>query len=106
MALVDLWNSNPEAVEQLTIEQVVKVAGDGNLRDDSFCSQEFRQYLGVISSSKIVTYVEQCLSSSFADSGMAFQDLVNELGRRLDYTVTDGRYRGVTNKIGFDGAWK
>ncbi|HEY1932268.1 MAG TPA: hypothetical protein VGG99_09675 [Acetobacteraceae bacterium] len=79
MALVELWNSNPQAFEQFTIEQVVKVAGDGNLRDGSLCSQELRQFFGVISSSKIVAYVEQCLSSTFTDSGLALQDLVNEL---------------------------
>jgi hypothetical protein len=29
----------------------------------------------------------------------------NELGRRLDYTITNGRYQGTTNAIGFDGLW-
>lgn len=36
---------------------------------------------------------------------MVLQDLVNELGRRLDYDVTNGRYQGVQGKIGFDGLW-
>ena len=36
---------------------------------------------------------------------MVLQDLVNELGRRLDYKVTNGRYQGTTNAIGFDGLW-
>jgi hypothetical protein len=31
---------------------------------------------------------------------------VNELGRRLDYDVTNGRYQGVVNAIGFDGIWR
>lgn len=30
---------------------------------------------------------------------------VNELGRRLDYKVTNGRYQGTTGTIGFDGIW-
>jgi hypothetical protein len=34
------------------------------------------------------------------------QDLVNELGRRLEYAVTNGDYRGKVNAIGFDGIWK
>jgi hypothetical protein len=34
-----------------------------------------------------------------------FQDLVNELARRLDYEVTNGRYQGTQNNIGFDGIW-
>jgi hypothetical protein len=37
---------------------------------------------------------------------MVLQDLVNELGRRLDYVVTNGRYQGTSNSIGFDGIWK
>jgi hypothetical protein len=37
---------------------------------------------------------------------MVLQDLVNELGRRLDYTVTNGRYQGTQNAIGFDGLWR
>jgi len=36
---------------------------------------------------------------------MVLQDLVNELGRRLDYRVTNGRYQGTANAIGFDGIW-
>ena len=36
---------------------------------------------------------------------MVLQDLVNELGRRLEYTVTNGRYQGTANAIGFDGLW-
>ena len=29
----------------------------------------------------------------------------NELGRRLDYQVENGKYQGTTNAIGFDGIW-
>lgn len=36
---------------------------------------------------------------------MILQDLVNELGRRLDYKVTNGRYQGTVNAVGFDGIW-
>jgi hypothetical protein len=92
-------------VEQLTIEQVVSSAGDGVLKDDSPCSAELRKYLTEIPSSKIASYVEHCLTAGFGKSGMVLQDLVNELGRRLEYTVTNGRYQGTTNAIGFDGLW-
>lgn len=37
---------------------------------------------------------------------MVLQDLVNELGRRLDYKVTNGRYQGTVNAIGYDGIWQ
>jgi hypothetical protein len=33
------------------------------------------------------------------------QDLVNEIGLRLGFTLTPGPYRGTTNAIGFDGLW-
>jgi hypothetical protein len=36
---------------------------------------------------------------------MVLQDLVNEIGRRLDYKVTNGRYQGTSKAIGFDGIW-
>jgi hypothetical protein len=45
------------------------------------------------------------LSSRFEKSGLVLQDLVNELGRRLDYKVTNGRYQGTISTVGFDGIW-
>jgi hypothetical protein len=36
----------------------------------------------------------------------ALQDLVNFIGQFLGFEVAFGRYRGVTNEIGFDGLWK
>jgi hypothetical protein len=106
MPLIALYRSSPSAIDELTIEQIVHTAGDGNLKDESACSQELRGYLAQVPSPKIVIYVDQCLSSAFTKGGMALQDLVNELGRRLDYTVTNGRYQGTASKIGFDGIWE
>lgn len=105
MPLLDFWSSNPSSVAQLTIEQVVAMAGDGNLKDASPCSLELREYLSQAHSEKLAGYLNHCLTSSFAKGGMVLQDLVNELGRRLDYKVTNGRYQGVTNAIGYDGIW-
>lgn len=106
MPLLSFWESNPDAVSQLTIEQIVSNAGDGTLRDQSVCSEELRSYLGQITSEKIGAYIEHCLATSFPKSGMVLQDLVNELGRRLDYQVTNGRYQGVSNAVGYDGIWQ
>jgi hypothetical protein len=105
MPLISLWKSAPDAIAQMTIQQIVGSAGDGRLSDASDCSAELREYLRGIPSAKLERYVEQCLVSSFDKSGMVLQDLINELGRRLEYSVTDGRYQGVTNAIGFDGLW-
>jgi hypothetical protein len=48
-------------------------------------------------------YMEGCLARGFNKSGAVLQDLVNELGRRLDYQVENGLYQGRPNAIGFDG---
>lgn len=103
MPLTSIFKSTPESVDKFNIEQVVSVAGDGVLKDDSSCSAELRDYLGMIGTEKISSYIDHCLTSGFAKSGLVLQDLVNELGRRLDYQAINGRYQGVTNQIGFDG---
>jgi hypothetical protein len=105
MPLLSLWSSNPIAIDQLTIEQVVATAGDGSLKDGSECSKELRAFLSEVKSEKLSDYVDRCLSLAFNKGGGVLQDLVNELGRRLDYKVTNGRYQGTTNAIGFDGIW-
>jgi len=106
MPLLAFWASNPKAVGESTIEQIVTMAGDGALRDDSICSSELREYLKQAKSDKLASYVDHCLASAFTKGGLVFQDLVNELGRRLDYEVTNGRYQGRQGAIGYDGIWK
>ena len=80
-------------------------AGSGDLRDNSDCAQELRGYLSQVTSQKLAEYIDRCLSTHFFKSGGVLQDLRNELGRRLDYKVINGRYQGTTNSIGFDGIW-
>jgi hypothetical protein len=106
MPLLALWKSNPSAIGESTIEQLVAIAGDGNLRDGSTCSTELREYFKQVPSSTLQGYVDHCLTVGFAKSGLVLQDLINELGRRLDYQVEDGRYQGTTNAIGYDGIWR
>ena len=88
MPLISLWSSNRTAIEEFSVEQVVAAAGDGSLRDQSLCSQELRAYLSEVTSTKLAQYVEYCLSRHFSKGGMVLQDLVNELGRRLEYKVS------------------
>ena len=106
MPLLDLMRDSPATVDKFTIEQAVAMAGDGDVRDNSDCSHELREYLSRISSDKLFEHVEHCLSSSFNCSGHVLQDVVNELGRRLGYNVECGLYRGKTNAINFDGVWE
>jgi hypothetical protein len=106
MPLIALWTSNPSAVTSLSVEQIVATAGDGKLRDESVCSSELRQYLTQVASEQLAIYARHCLTDSFPKSGLVLQDVVNELGRRLDYKVANGRYQGVAGGIGFDGIWR
>jgi hypothetical protein len=105
MPLLALWSSNPDAIGQFTIEQIAAAAGTGDLRDNTDCAQELREYLSQVTSQKLAEYIERCLSAHFSKSGSVLQDLINELGRRLDYKVTNGRYQGTVNLIGYDGIW-
>ncbi len=105
MPLLAFWETNPDEIGKSSIEQIVAMAGDGNLKDGSICSDELRKYLTEADSPKLATYIKHCLESGFPKSGYVFQDLVNELGRRLDYKVVNGRYQGTVSEIGFDGIW-
>jgi hypothetical protein len=103
--LIALWRSTPDAVSQFNIEQVVATSGDGSLRDGSLCLDELREYLKSVSSDKLFEYIDGCLIRAFNKSGAVLQDIVNELGRRLDYEVENGLYQGRPGAIGFDGIW-
>ena len=105
MPLLDLWTKSPDQLRDKQIQQLIAFAGAGKLLDDSPCSGEFRSFLATVPSANLSAYSEQCLSQSFPDSGLALQDLVNEVGARLGASVTHGRYRGSVKHSGFDGLW-
>jgi hypothetical protein len=106
MPLISIWKTNPEAVAALSIEQVVATAGDGRLLTGSACSSELREFLSQVPSAKLAEYSEYCLANAFVKGGHILQDVVNELGRRLEYSVTNGLYQGTKEKPGFDGLWR
>ena len=105
MSLIELSKSNPDGFGGYLVRQIVAFAGDGNLRDNSGCSDQLRLYFHTISSDRLASFAQECLEQAFTDSGFVLQDIVNELGRRLEFDVQNGRYRGVSNAIGFDGIW-
>jgi hypothetical protein len=105
MPLINMWKNDPESVLSLTLEQVVSIAGNGQLKDNSDASLEFREYLREIEAEKLSTYAVYCLENAFNSSGQILQDIINEIGRRLGYSVENGRYQGVRNDIGYDGIW-
>lgn len=106
MPLLSFWKSNREEVLKLNIEQIVSSGGDGILKDKSKCSEELRQFFKVCPSDHLFGYARHCLEASFDRSGLVLQDIVNELGRRLDFDAEDGLYQGKQSAIGFDGIWR
>jgi len=106
MPLLSFWKSNRDEVLKLSIEQILSSAGDGNLRDHSECSTELLQFMRGVPSEHLFAYARHCLESSFSKSGLVLQDIVNELGRRLEFDVENGLYRGKRGAIGFDGIWR
>ena len=105
MSLIDLWNSQKIQIEQKHVQQIIAFAGDGHLKDGKEASSEFRDFLSNISSKQLIVYANQCLENSFNGSGLALQDIVNQVGNRLGFDVDYGRYRGSAGQIGYDGLW-
>lgn len=105
MALLDLWSKTPEQLKDKQVRQLIAFAGDGRLLDDSPCSVEFRSFLASVPSENLAAYSGHCLGDTFQDSGLALQDIVNEIGSRIGATVTPGRYRGNVKHTGNDGLW-
>src|ERR1700675_3434680 len=104
-ALQTILKTDPVQVDGLSIEQVLALCGSGKLTDSSQCSRDFREYLQVAKSDRLIKYLQTCLQEKFDAGPLALQDVVNEFGRRLDYTVENGLYKGKINAIGFDGLW-
>ncbi len=104
--LLDIWLGQKEFIEAKTIEQVISIAGDGILRDGNDTSVQLRELFSNIPAGSIQRYIEECLDHSFEKSGFVLQDLVNEVGLRLGFSIEPGYYRGGGSKIGFDGLWR
>jgi hypothetical protein len=105
MSIHELWLTAPEQLREKHVQQIIAFAGEGKLLDGAAASHEFRRLLASVPSKILRRYADECLAEAFPNSGLALQDVVNEVGRRLGFTVTPGRYRGVSGQIGFDGLW-
>jgi hypothetical protein len=104
-ALLTLLKTDQAQVDAFSIEQIVALCGTGKLADNSETCRELREYLQIADSENLFKYLETCLRSGFDKSGIVLQDIVNEFGRRLDYSVENGLYQGRSNAIGYDGLW-
>lgn len=106
MPLLELWEKARETVISMSAMQILANAGNGSLRDNSNASYELREFLTYISVDEVEKYTLECLNGKIADSGFLLQDIVNELGRRLENSIEHGLYRGIKGKVGFDGLWQ
>jgi hypothetical protein len=106
MSLTDIWKKSREQLTGKQVHQIIAFAGEGKLRDGSITCSEFREFLSHVPSNVLCRYVEDCLGNAFPDSGLALQDIVNQVGRRLGFQVEDGRYQGTKSSIGHDGLWR
>ncbi|MCU5081279.1 hypothetical protein OB985_27500 [Bacillus cereus] len=105
MSIFNLWQNNKKVFEEKNVEQILTFCGDGKLYDGNATSLEFRELLNNVPLRYLQKYSEDCLSSSFTNSGFVLQDLINQIGIRLGYKCEYGLYRGRKNQIGFDGIW-
>jgi hypothetical protein len=105
MALVDMWRSNRDGVQSKSLHQMIAFAGEGRLADGNTCSNEFRALLTIVPLEVLQKYAVEALSGEAEDHGFALQDIVNELGGRLGYSVEAGLYRGRRGESGHDGLW-
>ena len=105
MPLLEIWKATRDSVLKMNLEAIVRIAGDGQLKDGSETSIEFRQFLNEVESEKLAEFATYCIENSFTSSGQVLQDVINEIGRRLGFRAENGRYQGVKNDIGYDGIW-
>lgn len=105
MSLIQIWKENPSFLRDKRVEQIVGFAGDGKLGDNNSAPEEFRAFLAQTPGDVLSQYANDCLENSFKDSGLALQDIVNEIAKRLEFVVEAGRYRGTKKDIGHDGIW-
>ena len=105
MPLLKIWKATRDSVLEMNLEAIVRIAGDGQLKDGSETSIELRQFLTEVESEKLAEFATYCIENSFTSSGQVLQDVINEIGRRLGFKAENGRYQGVRNDIGYDGIW-
>ena len=108
--IIENWKNQREETNKKTVHQLLGMCGDGKLKDENQTSKEFREFLTILPNENIIRYTNECLSTPTLDpsnKGLPLQDLVNEIGSRLGFNITHGRYRGSPSKdeIGCDGLW-
>ena len=103
--IATLYNETPDIFKDKSLPQILSFAGDGKLKDGNTTSSEFRNLLDIVQPNILFEFANYCLSNPFENSGLALQDIVNQIGKRLNFDVEYGLYKGKKNSIGFDGIW-
>lgn len=106
MSLLTLWQQSRDQLEGKRLDQLIAFAGDGKLMDGSTTSVELRELLAAAPSSSLIAWKDEALSDRYDGFGFVLQDLVNEVGNRLGFSVAPGLYRGRHGVEGHDGVWK
>ena len=110
--LAELWRNNRSFFDGKQFRQIIPFAGDGHLRDGGVTSLQIRAFLAELPLANLACYADQCLHGlgdkreRFPDAGLALQDIVNETGVRIGFSVEFGRYSGVRGQSGHDGLWQ
>ncbi len=92
----------------ITLDQILDLVGklDDTPGDDT-PRERFRRFIAINikDAGQVRDYLEECLRKSGDQYCRALQDLVNYVGKLLEFDVAYGRYHGVSGQIGFDGLW-
>ncbi len=104
-SISEIWAKSKGTFDSKTLSQILAFAGDGKLKDNNVTSLEFRELLDQVPSTLLKQFADNCLTEKFEDGGFALQDIINQIGARLGFTIENGLYRGKQNDIGFDGIW-
>lgn len=108
--LIKFWKSNPEEIEAMSIKELINIASGS---EEERC-KDLREFLQKNEENDVLLerLVNETLNNSIKHekldiSGFILQELINEIGRRLEFKVEYGVYRGTKNPetIGYDGVW-
>lgn len=108
--LIKFWVSNQKEIEEMKIQELINIAF-GNAEERL---KELREFLQKTESNDVLLarLVKEITNSTvkFENldiSGFILQELINEIGRRLEFKIEYGIYRGTRNPetIGYDGIW-
>lgn len=73
MTLHQIWKENPDQIRDKRVDQIIVFAGDGKLGDKNSAPEEFRTFLSRVPADWLARYADDCLTSSFRDSGLALE---------------------------------